>query len=796
MVGVVADDPHEDYQRQACFHHSAEGATAITASGLLLLDTTQAPACPASDPPGHKQQQQLAAQPPADASHPGQQPKQPCHPPASQPQLHTCYILAPASLLTPFLILDPPTCMQTHTESALTRCHLSDDATAFVTLSSSYVLGLLSRMHGGSSCSTCSCGSIHPTPAGGCNESHNALSSAAAAPPPVAYCPPYQPSLHHATQLLTLPATLVGLVTPPACADALSSALQDVRAGSGRGWRYGWGCGSSGSSGAPGMSVAGPSAWGRWGGVDDLHATLALLQLQLPLPQPQRQQPLQRSGAHSHATAATASGRIQVLASAAVMPRPPPLALAMLGHDPSTLYSRPCPSLHPTSPCPYPGMPVSLVAAPFGVLAPHHFAYSVLVGIVSNSLHAPPHFPPLHQRRQQPRDPAAAHAHPHDCSGCSEPAAFLLDARCQPGCEGAPILACYSHAPAPPPHPQQQQQQQLVGLLASPLLRETDGVEVQVALAWPAVWRAAWPCLLLLQAEEAQRRPQQGGGVAPRMKQPVRMLLNSVSSVNSANSVSSACPSPPGGQAWLPAAAAPAALCAAPASASRTPSAGHCLLGPPAHAGAQLQLPPTSATLPAAAASPPPAAASLPLLLVRQGVVMVRARGQWASGVLLTTSGLLVTNSHVVHDRPAAQLARHDGSSAGSSSGATPTPAIQIQVRVPGSSPGSFAWLPAQCLHCFTNHLDLAVLQLLLPPRQAADPAASGSLLAAPLRPLALAPDSSLLAGAAVVVLGHGLFGPGVGWAASATAGNILKVGGHGRWGHDPHGGWACRGSE
>ena len=266
MVGVVADDPHEDYQRQACFHHSAEGATAITASGLLLLDTTQAPACPASDPPGHKQQQQLAAQPPADASHPGQQPKQPCHPPASQPQLHTCYILAPASLLTPFLILDPPTCMQTHTESALTRCHLSDDATAFVTLSSSYVLGLLSRMHGGSSCSTCSCGSIHPTPAGGCNESHNALSSAAAAPPPVAYCPPYQPSLHHATQLLTLPATLVGLVTPPACADALSSALQDVRAGSGRGWRYGWGCGSSGSSGAPGMSVAGPSAWGRWGG--------------------------------------------------------------------------------------------------------------------------------------------------------------------------------------------------------------------------------------------------------------------------------------------------------------------------------------------------------------------------------------------------------------------------------------------------------------------------------------------------------------------------------------------------
>ena len=166
-----------------------------------------------------------------------------------------------------------------------------------------------------------------------------------------------------------------------------------------------------------------------------------------------------------------------------------------------------------------------------------------------------------------------------------------------------------------------------------------------------------------------------------------------------------------------------------------------------------------------------PLRAASPLEAAARGVVLVRAGGQWASGVVASASGLILTNAHLLptlmstlpHFTP-------------------PSPsAAQCSVRFRSTPDGHYVWIPARVVHTFRNHLDLMVLQLLL------DSSSTGSYPEASASPgIALSPlnlsGRALVSGREVVVVGHGLFGPSAAWPPSLTRGNITKV-----WGGPRH---------
>jgi S1-C subfamily serine protease len=214
------------------------------------------------------------------------------------------------------------------------------------------------------------------------------------------------------------------------------------------------------------------------------------------------------------------------------------------------------------------------------------------------------------------------------------------------------------------------------------------------------------------------------------------------------------------------------------------------------------------------------------------GVVMVRAGRSWGSGVLITHSGLVLTVAHLFRTgAPAAAAgaaARTTAAAAGDSASLQSgshqvsehsvniagTPAQQQQqqqqqqqdaggavlearlsesgaerlfqqqeqqqqaldvsvlLSVPHNSTVNSRrklWLPARVLHCFTGHLDLAVLQV--------DRAHIASLEPGLLRPLQLAGRADTVSpGDAAFVIGHGLFGPRLAWPPAITSGCVARV--------------------
>ena len=130
----------------------------------------------------------------------------------------------------------------------------------------------------------------------------------------------------------------------------------------------------------------------------------------------------------------------------------------------------------------------------------------------------------------------------------------------------------------------------------------------------------------------------------------------------------------------------------------------------------------------------------------------------WASGIVLSTDGLILTNAHVVQPSWSSYPQR-----SGSYHTVDPqAPLVQVRVSSSNSSTKG-SWHTAEVVYVFRHALDLAVLRL-----QA--PAASLSL-----RPAVLY-SRELQSGQAVNVVGHALFSPQRQMQPSVTAGNITKV--------------------
>lgn len=182
----------------------------------------------------------------------------------------------------------------------------------------------------------------------------------------------------------------------------------------------------------------------------------------------------------------------------------------------------------------------------------------------------------------------------------------------------------------------------------------------------------------------------------------------------------------------------------------------------------------------APAAAPAPAAAVERAL--SRGVVMVRCGGAWATGVVMprapSSSGpvLVLTIAHLF-DQAASAAAT---GAAASASPPAPPPLTCVRVTCPRT--GRHAWsAPATLLHRFRSpHLDLAVLAVPYTEEGQGEQRAGLDALA-PLELLS-SPDGDSSAAALappplpVVVAGHGLFGPAVGWPAAATAGTLARV--------------------
>uniref|UniRef100_A0A1D1ZXN0 Glyoxysomal processing protease, glyoxysomal n=1 Tax=Auxenochlorella protothecoides TaxID=3075 RepID=A0A1D1ZXN0_AUXPR len=172
--------------------------------------------------------------------------------------------------------------------------------------------------------------------------------------------------------------------------------------------------------------------------------------------------------------------------------------------------------------------------------------------------------------------------------------------------------------------------------------------------------------------------------------------------------------------------------------------------GTPSFVGPYSPETPSTSKLPASPAPPAAAAAG-------RSVVAVKARGGWASGVLVSHRGHILTVAHLFAD---------PGGGAGGRGGGEPKPlptpraAWVAWAPDPGRPP---RWLPARVLHVFRGPMDLAVLQVergVLPRRAA---------------PAAPAGDAALAraAGRDVVVAGYPTFDP----AASGLSGPVLTAG-------------------
>jgi len=159
-----------------------------------------------------------------------------------------------------------------------------------------------------------------------------------------------------------------------------------------------------------------------------------------------------------------------------------------------------------------------------------------------------------------------------------------------------------------------------------------------------------------------------------------------------------------------------------------------------------------------------------------QGIVLIRVAGSWATGVAISKQ-LIITNAHLL---PVGSGARGQHEA--------------VWVRVGGgSSSGSSSaaagvWVPAAVLHQFSGYLDIAVLQLMAPPGLTTAAAAAAVPEPTPLQLISTGRGAEPQLGQEVFVIGHGLFGPRLGWAPSITRGSLARCvrlpgaqhGGHG----------------
>ncbi len=383
------------------------------------------------------------------------------------------------------------------------------------------------------------------------------------------------------------------------------------------------------------------------------------------------------------------------------------------------------------SPRVYPGMPLRILGSPFGCLSPSLFSNCTITGCISLLLLSRP------QRSATTTTTTSGGARP--------PPLCMVDAACFPGMEGSLVL---SAAPVPG------QQEAPVGMLCRPLTRQPDGVQVQLVVGWHEVEEGLGGLL---------RRLKLGGpaGGAAVTRQLTASALESSISPSTCSSSST--------------------------STSTVHSSAPSLV----RSGASASLPTSHWPLASPSSALP---TDHPLERSLAGVCLIRTRSSWSTGVLVSHSGAIITNAHLLAP-PASPTTPSDPQS-------SPRPPEWCEVRLPrtcclnsstssslpaassssssssssyGLQPEGFVWARARVLFLFTNHLDLAVLQL-----------DAESLSRLRLFPITLRdpptpscsprPGFGKAEGLGVVVVGHGLFGPGAAWPAAATHGNVCKV--------------------
>ena len=133
-------------------------------------------------------------------------------------------------------------------------------------------------------------------------------------------------------------------------------------------------------------------------------------------------------------------------------------------------------------------------------------------------------------------------------------------------------------------------------------------------------------------------------------------------------------------------------------------------------------------------------------------VVLISAPSSgWASGIVISRDGFILTNAHVVQSRES------QSQTADSQNRAACPSTVKLQLS------GSSNWQVAEVVYIFKHVLDLAVLRIR---------AGHNGLQ---LQPAVLQPYA-VQAGQPIAVVGHALFSPGRSMPPTRTTGNVSKV--------------------
>lgn len=159
-----------------------------------------------------------------------------------------------------------------------------------------------------------------------------------------------------------------------------------------------------------------------------------------------------------------------------------------------------------------------------------------------------------------------------------------------------------------------------------------------------------------------------------------------------------------------------------------------------------------------------------------RAIVAIEDGGSWASGVVVTGDGLVLTNAHALPSFPAPSKTRSDPAALAHYTTAAADkllPKRSVRVLVSGAPGLNPAWHTGRVVHIFSDPLDLAVVQL-----DNGAPGSNNSTLGH-FQTAALDVRSRAVPGQDIVVAGFPLWRPGQGSVLSGpvvTSGNVAKV--------------------
>eukprot|EP00884_Botryococcus_braunii_P016592 jgi/Botrbrau1/3616/Bobra.0204s0012.2 len=372
------------------------------------------------------------------------------------------------------------------------------------------------------------------------------------------------------------------------------------------------------------------------------------------------------------------------------------------------------------------GTGIVAVGSPFGALSPQHFEAAVFRGSIANSV------------RQGGKD-----------------ALLLVDVRCCPGMEGCPLISNPGG--------------RLLGILTAPICNPLFNAEVPLAFcaaraaASFASWHTRW-------ASKPEHLSPSMGGAAVQVPRPALHVPPAARTSR-----------PLDGRAGIPKpwersgatrTARPEPLLATalvPARASAPDLATALVLARASVPGLATGLVPAQASAPdLATPTGTRAETSLRQLCMARAVSATRssvvavmaANGSWATGVVMSSDGLILTNAHLVHPRGAAGAPTP--SNAEDRGGAANRSMPLVRVQLPAGGAAQPLWVAGQVVYIFMGPLDLAVVQLLKQPP-------------ADVLPIVLEAEEPR-EGQLVGVVGYPLFNPSQGLGPWVTSGSIVRL--------------------